>query len=171
RVLYWYDPMAPQQRFDKPGKSPFMDMQLQPKYADEASDTGVQVSSLVLQNLGIRIAQVEKTSFAEGIAAAARLEVNERQLHALPSRVSGYVERLHVRAVGDPVTAGQKVAEIYSPELLSAQQEFIVLLRAEQLTDSTDLVRAARERLRLLGMAAREIDTLERSGQAMSRFG
>src|SRR5690606_22277154 len=121
RVLYWYDPMAPQQRFDKPGKSPFMDMQLQPKYADEASDTGVQVSSSVLQNLGIRIAQVEKTSFAEGIAAAARLEVNERQLHALPSRVSGYVERLHVRAVGDPVTTGQKVAEIYSPELLSAQ--------------------------------------------------
>jgi Cu(I)/Ag(I) efflux system membrane fusion protein len=171
RVLYWYDPMAPQQRFDKPGKSPFMDMQLQPKYADEASDTGVQVSPLVQQNLGIRIAQVEKTSFGEDIVAVARLEVNERQLHALPSRVSGYVERLHVRAVGDPVTAGQKVAEIYSPELLSAQMEFLALLRAERLTDSTDLVRAARERLRLLGMAARETDTLERSGQAMSRFG
>lgn len=170
-VLYWYDPMVPQQRFDQPGKSPFMDMQLVPKYADEASDTSVQISPSVQQNLGIRTAQVEKTSFGEGIVAAARLEVNERQLHAVPSRVSGYVERLHVRAVGDPVSAGQKVAEIYSPELLSAQQEFLALLRTQPLTDSADLIKGARERLRLLGMAAREIDTLERSGQATSRFG
>lgn len=170
-VLYWYDPMAPQQRFDKPGKSPFMDMQLVPKYADEASDTSVQISPSVQQNLGIRTAQVETTPFGEAIVAAARLEVNERQLHTLPSRVSGYVERLHTRAVGDPVSAGQKVAEIYSPELLSAQQEFVALLRAQPLTDSTDLLNGARERLRLLGMATREIDTLERSGQATSRFG
>jgi len=171
RVLYWYDPMAPQERFDKPGKSPFMDMQLLPKYADEASDTRVQVAPSVQQNLGIRTEQVQKTSFGESIVAVARLEVNERQLHALPSRVSGYVERLHVRAAGDPVSAGQKVAEIYSPELLSAQQEFLALVRAQDLTNSTDLVRAARERLRLLGMATPEIDTLERNRQATPRFG
>lgn len=171
RVLYWYDPMVPQQRFDQPGKSPFMDMQLLPKYADEASETGVQISPSVQQNLGIRTAQVENTSFGESIVAVARLEVNERQLHALPSRVSGYVERLHVRAVGDPVSAGQKVAEIYSPELFSAQQEFLALVRAEHLTGSTELAQAARERLRLLGMAQREIDTLEKTRQATSRFG
>ncbi|HEY0941963.1 MAG TPA: efflux RND transporter periplasmic adaptor subunit [Steroidobacter sp.] len=171
RVLYWYDPMAPQQRFDKPGKSPFMDMQLVPKYADEADDTGVRVSPSVQQSLGIRTAPVERAPFGESLAAVARLEVNERHLYALPSRVSGYVERLHVRAVGDPVAAGQKVAEIYSPELLSAQQEFLALRRAGDLTAGTDLVGAVRERLRLLGMAVREIDALERSGQATSRFG
>lgn len=168
RVLYWYDPMAPQHRFDKPGKSPLMDMQLVPKYADEVD---VQITPALQQNLGIRLARVESAAFGEGIVAVGRLEVNERQLHALSARVSGYVERLHVRAVGDPVSAGQRVAEIYSPELLSAQQEFLALLRAQELSDSTDLVQAARQRLRLLGMAAREIESLERSGQATSRFG
>src|SRR4051812_41976102 len=56
KVLYWQDPMKPDVRFDKPGKSPFMDMQLQPVYADEASDSGVKVSSQVQQNLGLRTA-------------------------------------------------------------------------------------------------------------------
>jgi membrane fusion protein, copper/silver efflux system len=171
RVLYWYDPMVPQQRFDKPGKSPFMDMQLVPKYADETSDSGVQVSSAVQQNLGIRLAQVERRPFGDSIVAVGRTEVNERQLHALPSRVSGYVERLHVRAVGDPVATGQRVAEIYSPELLSAQQEFLALRRAENLSGSEALIDAARRRLRLLGMAEREIEAVEQSGQATARFG
>jgi Cu(I)/Ag(I) efflux system membrane fusion protein len=85
--------------------------------------------------------------------------------------VSGYVERLHVRAVGDPVSSGQKIAEVYSPELFSAQQEFLALHRAENLSEGSALVKAARERLRLLGMAAREIDALEHSGTATSRFG
>src|SRR6476661_541822 len=58
RVLYWYDPMYPQQRFDKPGKSPYMDMQLVPKYADEADDQGgVTVQPRVMQNLGMRTAE------------------------------------------------------------------------------------------------------------------
>jgi Cu(I)/Ag(I) efflux system membrane fusion protein len=163
--------MAPQQRFDRPGKSPFMDMQLLPKYADEANEPSVQVSPSVQQNLGIRTARVEKSSFRESIDAVARLDVNERQLHALPSRVSGYVERLHVRAVGDPVSAGEKIAEIYSPELLSAQQEFLALVRVENLANSAGLIEAARERLRLLGMAKAEIDALETKKQATSRFG
>jgi Cu(I)/Ag(I) efflux system membrane fusion protein len=171
RVLYWYDPMSPQHRFEKPGKSPFMDMQLLPKYAEEGDGAGVRVAPSVQQNLGIRLATVEKRPFRESIATVGRLELNERGLHTLPSRVGGYVERLHVRAVGDPVSAGQKVAEIYSPELLSAQNEFLALLRANSLTQGADLVSAARNRLRLLGMAAQEIAALERSGQATTRFG
>ena len=64
KVLYWHDPMVPNVRFDKPGKSPFMDMQLVPVYADEAgADSGVNIASNVSQNLGIRIGKVEKTAF------------------------------------------------------------------------------------------------------------
>src|SRR6266540_4342295 len=63
RVLYWHDPMAPGQKFDKPGKSPFMDMQLVPVYADEAGEGGdVRVDPNVVQNLGIRLGKVEKVS-------------------------------------------------------------------------------------------------------------
>ncbi|KAH1267894.1 hypothetical protein KXX48_000757, partial [Aspergillus fumigatus] len=61
KVLYWYDPMVPNQRFDKPGKSPFMDMQLVPVYAGESGDEGtVAVSPRVQQNLGIRTAEVAR---------------------------------------------------------------------------------------------------------------
>ncbi|HLF22337.1 MAG TPA: heavy metal-binding domain-containing protein, partial [Burkholderiales bacterium] len=52
-ALYWYDPMSPQQRFDKPGKSPFMDMQLVPKYADDDAGGGVKIDPVLAQNLGL----------------------------------------------------------------------------------------------------------------------
>ena len=171
RVLYWYDPMMPQQRFDEPGKSPFMDMQLVPKYADESNTSSVQVTPSVQQNLGMRFARAERSPIGNRIKAVARLEVNERALHAVPSRVSGYVERLQVRAVGDPVKQGQLIAQIYSSELLSAQQEFLALHNAQNLSDRADFATAARQRLRLLGMATSEIEALERSGEAAVRFG
>lgn len=70
KILYWYDPMVPDQRFDKPGKSPFMDMQLAPRYADEAgADDGIQVTSQMTQNLGIRIGKVEKTVLQNSLSA------------------------------------------------------------------------------------------------------
>src|SRR3972149_1235998 len=65
RVLYWYDPMNPQQRFDRPGKSPFMDMELTPKYADEGEDAGtIRIDPSVTQNLGVRLAVVERVSLS-----------------------------------------------------------------------------------------------------------
>jgi Cu(I)/Ag(I) efflux system membrane fusion protein len=64
KVLYWHDPMVPGPRFDKPGKSPFMDMQLVPVYADDANDTGVKISPTVQQNLGIRTATVKRAIVA-----------------------------------------------------------------------------------------------------------
>ena len=134
-ILYWYDPMVPQQRFDKPGKSPYMDMQLVPKYADEVNTSGVQIAPTVQQSLGMRIARAERSSFGNRVTAVGRLEVNERALHAVPSRVAGYVERLQVRAVGDPVKRGELLAQVYSAELLSAQQEFLALRNASNLSD------------------------------------
>lgn len=171
RVLYWYDPMMPQQRFDKPGKSPFMDMQLIPKYADDASEAGVAVAPTIQQNLGMRLAPVGRSSFGSRINSVGRLEANERALHTVPTRVSGYVERLLVRAVGDPVKNGELIAQIYSPDLLSAQQEFLALRNAANLSDGSELTAGARERLRFLGMAPSEIESLERRGEASARFG
>lgn len=171
RVLYWHDPMVPGRRFDRPGKSPFMDMQLVPKYADEGSAAGVRISSALAQNLGIRTATVERTKIGERVSAVGRIEADERRRYALPSRVSGYVERLYVRAVGDPVSKGEKVAEIYSPELLSAQQEYLALLNASALSNADSLVQAARRRLTLFGMAEREIEAIMKSRAAQTRFG
>lgn len=172
KVLYWYDPMVPNQRFDKPGKSPFMDMDLVPKYADEAEGTpGVAVSSEVRQSLGIRLAAVERRSLATFVNAVALVRADERRLSVVQTRVGGFVERLYVRAQGEPVRAGQKLVDIYAPDLLSAQEELLALARVTDLRDIERLRAAARERLRLLGMAEGEITRMVREGKPTLRIG
>lgn len=173
-VKYWYDPMVPGQKFDKPGKSPFMDMMLEPKYANEGSDGeegGVAISSQTAQNLGIRLEKVEKASFGESLSAVGRIEADERRFYAVQTRIPGFVERLSVRAMGDPVSKGQKVAEIYAPEILAAQQEYLTLTTLGQVDADGSLKQAARSRLKLLGMSEGEIAVITRSGKASPRFG
>jgi len=173
-VKYWYDPMAPNQKFDQPGKSPFMDMQLVPKYADEGAGEeqgGVSVPSQTVQNLGIRIEPARMANFGEDLAAVGRIEPDERRFYAVQTRIPGFVERLMVRAVGDPVSKGQKIAEVYAPELLAAQQEYLALLKLDNVPDSDALKQAARSRLKLLGMTEGEVSAIMHSGAANPRFG
>src|SRR3954447_4885982 len=81
KILYWHDPMAPGQKFDKPGKSPFMDMQLVPVYADGEGDEGnVTINSRVQQNLGVRTAEVTKGSLASSVEAVGSVAYNERDV-------------------------------------------------------------------------------------------
>lgn len=173
-VKYWYDPMVPAQKFDKPGKSPFMDMMLEPKYANEGSngeEGGVAISSQTAQNLGIRIEKVRKASFGESLSAVGRIEADERRFYAVQTRMPGFVEKLSVRAMGDPVSKGQKVAEIYAPEILAAQQEYLTLTTLGQVDADGALKQAARDRLKLLGMSEGEIAAITRTGKASPRFG
>lgn len=173
-VKYWYDPMVPNQKFDKPGKSPFMDMQLEPKYANIGSDGeegGVAISSQTAQNLGIRLEEVSTRSFGESFTAIGRIEPDERRFYVVQTRVPGFVERLLVRAVGDPVKKGQKIAEIYAPDLLAAQQEYLTLLSLNNIDNDNSLKKAARNRLKLLGMSEGEISSITKSGKSSPRFG
>jgi membrane fusion protein, copper/silver efflux system len=173
-VKYWYDPMVPTQKFDKPGKSPFMDMQLEPKYANEGSDGedgGVAISSQTMQNLGIRLEKVETKRFGESFSAIGRLEPDERRFYDVQTRIPGFVERLSVRAVGDPVSKGQKIAEIYAPVLLAAQQEYLALLNLKSVDSDDALKNGARNRLKLLGMSEGEIATITKTKKSNTRFG
>lgn len=149
--LYWYDPMRPDQHFDQPGKSPFMDMQLVPKYADDAgADTPggavVTIDPRMAQNLGMRTAVVKAGTFLQRVEATGSVAVDERRIAVVSARAEGWVERLHVNAVGDTVRKGQVLAGLYAPEVLAAQEE---LAFARTLGDAT-LVSAAQARLRLL---------------------
>lgn len=173
-VKYWYDPMVPNQKFDKPGKSPFMDMMLEPKYANEGSngeEGGVAISSQTAQNLGIRLEKVSTKSFGESFSAVGRIEPDERRFYVVQTRIPGFVERLSVRAVGDPVSKGQKIAEIYAPDLLAAQQEYLALLELNSVDSDNSLKQAARNRLKLLGMTEGEIAVITKSGKSSPRFG
>lgn len=172
RVLYWHDPMTPGQKFDKPGKSPFMDMALVPQYADDEADAGngIRIPSSVVQNLGVRIGQAEVAVWGSDLQALGRVAFDEHDVRSVQTRVGGFIERLYVRAVGDAIGAGQKIADVYAPDLLAAQHELLAL-RTLNVPDLDALQAAARERLRLLGMNDTEISAIEAAGAPRRRVG
>jgi len=155
KPLYWYDPMVPGTHFDKPGKSPFMDMQLEPRYADADSDSaggaapaGVKVDPAVIQSLGVRLASVQRGDFGESLDAAGVLDFNQRQVAIVQARAGGFVQRVYARAPGDVISAGAPIADILVPSWDGAEAEYA----AVRQTGDAALTAAARERLHLLGM-------------------
>ncbi len=162
KPLYWYDPMQPNQHFDKPGKSPFMDMQLVPKYADESSEGGVRVSPNIVQNLGIRVGHVERVALSSRLHAVGSVAFDEGLLELVQARVDGYVTRLHVKAPLTRVSRGQALADIVAPQWLETEQEYLALLSSDA-GHEVELQKAARERLEVLGVPEPTIEGLERT--------
>ncbi len=169
-VLYWFDPMVPQQHFEHPGKSPFMDMQLVPKYADEEAVAGsVRIDPRVVQNLGVRTAVAERGILATRLSASATLAWDERAVSVVAARADAIVESLPVRAPLQPVRRGQVLARLIVPGWTSAAAEFLSL--KEATAPGLDaLRRAARQRLQLIGMSDAEIAAIDRGGIAPTRF-
>jgi Cu(I)/Ag(I) efflux system membrane fusion protein len=172
KVLYWHDPMVPGQKFDKPGKSPFMDMQLVPVYADSDGDEGkVTVSPRLQQNLGVRTAEVTKGVLKPSVEAVGSVAYNERDVAVVQARANGYVEKLYVRAPLDPVRKGQALAELYAPEWVAAQEEYLTVKRMAGTSASiAPLLDGARQRMRLAGMSDDQIRLIESTGQVHPRL-
>ena len=170
---YWYDPMHPERHFDQPGKSPFMDMQLVPKYPDRAMSGGrgapnnsIEIDPRVVQTLGIRLATVEQGSFARVVDTVGLVAVDEHRIESIQVRQPGWVERLDVRAVGDSVRRGQLLAGVYSPDLLATQRELLIARSSKD----PSLIEAARRRLGLFGLSEAQITRIEKSGQVERRI-
>jgi Cu(I)/Ag(I) efflux system membrane fusion protein len=162
KVLYWYDPMAPAQHFDKPGKSPFMDMQLVPRYADEAqAATGVRVSPAAVQSLGVRLANVQRGAFAQSVDATGVLDFNQREMAIVQAKAAGFVQRTYGRAPGDVVAAGAPLADLLVPTWAGGQGEYL----AVRASGDARLEAAARQRLILLGMPQALVDQVARTGR------
>jgi Cu(I)/Ag(I) efflux system membrane fusion protein len=166
--LYWHDPMYPQQKFDKPGKSPFMDMMLVPVYGDAGGDAAsVAIDSRVVQNLGVRTAEVKEGTLDPRLEAVGAVAFDERSVAVVQARVNGFVEKLIARAPLDAVSKGQALVEILAPEWVAAQEEFLAIKRSPLAGDS--LRNAARQRLVLLGMPEETIAAVERDGRTHAR--
>jgi len=172
-VLYWYDPMVPNQHFDKPGKSPFMDMQLVPKIAGQGGDDAgagvVRIDSRQVQNLGLRTTRAERGALATHVRATGAVAFDERAVTVVQARIAGIVERLDVRAPLTAVKQGQALLTLIAPDWTAAQEEYLSFqrTRAPGLDGLRD---AARRRLLLLGMSESQIRAVERSGQAQTRI-
>lgn len=171
KVLYWYDPMKPEQHFDKPGKSPFMDMPLVPKYADEGDSgttesAGIKIDPSLQQNLAIRYATVEQAVMGNTLLTNGILQANERQVAILQTRASGFVQRVYGHAVGDMVRQGSPIADISIPEWTGEQTEFVAVLQ----TRDRALIQASKQRLQLLGIPQHVIHTVERTRRVQSNM-
>ena len=162
KVLYWYDPMVPSQHFDKPGKSPFMDMQLVPKYADEGpGEAGIAIDPARTQNLGLRVVAAQTGTLGSALTATGSIDFNQRDVAVVQSRASGFVQRVYARAPGDVIGAGTPLADLLVPEWAGAQAEYLAVRR----TGDASLARAARQRLALLGMPPGTIAAVDRRGR------
>ena len=169
KVLYWYDPMAPGTRFDKPGKSPFMDMDLVPRYADEGAGEeagGVQISARQQQNLGVRTADVARRTLAQKLSAFGTVAIDERSVETVPALASGRIEKFYGNASQQFVKKNEALAELWIPQWAAAQQEYLAV---RQLGDS-GLTAAARGRLQLQFMPDAIIRSVERSGKPQTRI-
>lgn len=167
RVLYWHDPMVPGKRFDKPGKSPFMDMPLVPVYADAGGEAaGVTISPSLQQNLGIRFATVRRAAEAATLELVASTQFDESKAEVIQSRVAGFVDKLHVRAPQQQVKRGQAIASIFVPDWLAPQEEYLALKRS----GDSALTAAARQRMRALSIPDSMVAAMDRTGRAQSHL-
>ncbi|HAU8282210.1 TPA: efflux RND transporter periplasmic adaptor subunit [Vibrio vulnificus] len=164
--LYWVAPMDPNYKRDKPGKSP-MGMDLIPVYADDLAGANdkpgtVKIDPSVENNLGVKTAAVELAKLSPRIETVGYIAFDESQLWQTNVRVSGWVEKLYINAVGEQVKKGDVLFTLYSPELVKAQEE---LLNAKR-TGRDGLVKGATERLLSLGVDREQINQVIRRGKA-----
>jgi Cu(I)/Ag(I) efflux system membrane fusion protein len=161
-VLYWVAPMDPNFKRDKPGKSP-MGMDLVPVYADSVSDgDAVTINPAVVNNLGVRTEKAQKRPLWRRIEATGYVGFDETRISHISARVSGWIVQLQVDAQGERVSKGDLLFELYSPELVNAQKEY---LQSVQRGDKR-LLAGAEEKLRALGMIPSEIKALAARGSA-----
>ncbi|MBU2753671.1 efflux RND transporter periplasmic adaptor subunit [Acidithiobacillus sp. CV18-2] len=169
RILYWANPMNPKIHATHPMKDN-MGMAYIPVYAHApaASATGLTVDSRMVQQLGVRVVAVQRRRIGRVLTTVGTVAEDENRVYTVTPRFSGWITNLAVRAVGDPVAAGSVLARVYSPEVYSAEQEYLLVQASGPDKDATseELRAAATERLRLLGLSSTEIAALRRSGVA-----
>jgi Cu(I)/Ag(I) efflux system membrane fusion protein len=160
--MYWVAPMDANYRRDGPGKSP-MGMDLIAVYAQdntqEFGEGAVKVAAHVQNNMGMRLGQVTTGQFSHSLSTMARIEVAEDQMTVVSPRIEGWLEKLHVNTTDQNVIRGQALFEIYSPVLVTAQEEFLTALKAK----SPMLIESARKRLLSLRVSSTLVQRLEKT--------
>lgn len=161
KPLYWVAPMDPEYRKDRPGKSP-MGMDLIPVFdksegSSSVSPGTVTISPNVINNLGVRTAKVMEATLKAEIKTVGYVKYDEDKLKHIHPRVEGWIEKLYVKASGDPVQKDQPLYELYSPQLVNAQEEFLLALNR----NNKSLIKAAESRLHALQLSKSFIKELK----------
>jgi Cu(I)/Ag(I) efflux system membrane fusion protein/cobalt-zinc-cadmium efflux system membrane fusion protein len=177
KIKHWVAPMDPTYISDQPGKSP-MGMDLIPVYEEEKTEdtTGIiHIDPAFVQNIGVQSVEIRRQDIPITLRTIGTVTYNEKQIYLVNTKYAGWVEGVQVNYVGEPVKKGQKLFEIYSPELVTTQKEYLSALDyAERLKESDypdikerarSLVSATKERLRHWDITEEQITDLERTSQ------
>ncbi len=179
-ILYWYAPMDPTYVRDEPGLSP-MGMELVPKYADEVGAGGlIRIDPVQVQNIGVASEPVRRGEISRTVRTVGILAYNADLISWVNTKYSGWIEKVHVNYVGQEVRKGQPLFEIYSPELVTTQEEYLRALdyaaslrgsdRAETLRQAESLLRSTRDRLTYWDISESQIRRLEESRKVQRRL-
>ena len=178
KPLFYRNPMDPTITSQTPAKGS-MGMDYIPVYAEEGVQTEksatVTIDPTVVQNIGVRTATAQQRTLSRAVRAVGRVDFNEESITRLHPKVEGWIESIRIDKTGDDIAADEILLEIYSPQLVSSQQEYLLALNNLAATANSnipeirqgaeDLVKSARERLRLLDVPAHQIHDLEKSRQ------
>ncbi len=171
KILYWRAPMDANEIYDHPGKSK-MGMDLVPVYEDGTGNSGiVKIDPAVVQNMNVKIVPVEEKNLSSIVTTNGVLKSNEKKDYIVTTRTGGWIEKLYVNYTGEKVSKGEKLMDIYSPELVSAQQELLTALSynnsvnqssiKEVMESGNELVKNAVRKLQLLEVPERDIEKLK----------
>jgi len=161
KIIYWRAPMNPNEIYDDPGKSK-MGMELVPVYDDEVGTSGVvTVDGSVLQSMNVKMEFVTNRTISSNIYTNGIVETDERKEFAVTTKLDGWVENLYINFVGQKVVKGQKLVDIYSPQLVAAQQELITAINYDISaagSSQTEVVNNAKRKLIHLDIRKSDIE-------------
>lgn len=178
KLLYYRNPMGLADTSPVPKKDSMgMDYIAVYEGGDDAAGSAgeVKMSPGKVQKLGVKTEPAALRELGRKVRAAGRVEIDERRLHNVAPKFEGWIERLHVNATGQPVAKGQPLFEVYSPELVSAQREYVVAARGvaalrdastEMQSGMRQLAEASLARLRNWDISEEQIKTLAAGGEA-----
>lgn len=175
KILYWQAPMDPTEIYDKPGKSK-MGMDLVPVYEDQTnSGNTVVIDPATVQNMGVRTVKAKRKNFIHSIRTVGKVVYDEEKLYTVTTKISGWIEKLQVSYTGQEVKKGAPLLEIYSPELVTTQEEYLLALNTHKLVSQSDfasvrdgaetLLASAKKRLLYWDIPRYEVEQLEKTGQ------
>lgn len=173
KIAYYKDPMHPWYTSDKPGIAPDCGMELVPVYEGESDVKGIKIDPVVVQNIGVRVETVKKQKLQKIIRTTAKIDYDERRVTSITTKIMGWIEKLYVDYTGKYVSKGQPLFEIYSPELVSTQEEYLQAIRylkkvsaqgsKEVIEGAQELVNSAKRRLLYWDISEKDINEIEKN--------
>lgn len=172
KIAYYQDPMHPWFTSDKPGTAPDCGMDLVPVYEGDENVEGIKIDPVTVQNIGVKIETVKKQKLNNVIRTTGKVDYDETKVTTITTKVMGWVEKLFVDFTGKYISKGQPLFEIYSPELVSTQEEYLQAIRyLKKVSNSSDdvkngaqeLVNSAKRRLLYWDISEKDIDDIEKN--------